>query len=319
MRFIRLDPETRGTVASCLLLVTGQERGPGHGIETRQQVTSPHSKFFGRRCGQAFLDSDTYPETNQLRLSFLPGLVSPGSSPPRHSVSPRPREALAAPARVRDAGSGTRRREGARRRPPQERRGLQLPSRPAAGSLPGPAPPPYLGRRSGSAELLSADQAAGRAPGPCRLPRRERCVGQRRRRRRLPAEFCLRVPASPEPAEGAEGPSRPGERMVIRVFLASSSGFVAIKKKQQDVVRFLEANKIEFEEVDITMSEEQRQWMYKNIPPEKKPAQGNPLPPQIFNDDQYCGDYDSFFESKESNTVFSFLGLKSQLASKAEP
>ena len=53
-----------------------------------------------------------------------------------------------------------------------------------------------------------------------------------------------------------------------------------IKKKQQDVVRFLEANKIEFEEVDITMSEEQRQWMYKNIPPEKKPAQGNPLPPR---------------------------------------
>ncbi|KAL6046227.1 hypothetical protein STEG23_000392, partial [Scotinomys teguina] len=88
-----------------------------------------------------------------------------------------------------------------------------------------------------------------------------------------------------------------------------------IKKKQQDVVRFLEANKIEFEEVDITMSEEQRQWMYKNIPPEKKPSQGNPLPPQIFNGDRYCGDYDSFFESKESNTVFSFLGLKPRPAS----
>lgn len=102
------------------------------------------------------------------------------------------------------------------------------------------------------------------------------------------AEFCLHIPASPEPAK-AEGQSLPGERMVIRVFISSSSGFVAIKKKQQDVVRFLEANKIEFEEVDITMSEEQRQWMYKNIPPEKKPAQGNPLPPQIFNDDQYCG------------------------------
>ncbi|XP_037678244.1 SH3 domain-binding glutamic acid-rich-like protein 2 [Choloepus didactylus] len=107
--------------------------------------------------------------------------------------------------------------------------------------------------------------------------------------------------------------------MVIPVFIASSSGFVAIKKKQQDVVRFLEANKIEFEEVDITMSEEQRQRMYKNIPPEKKPTQGNPLPPQIFNGDRYCGDCDSFFESKESNTVYSFLGLKPQLASKAEP
>eukprot|EP00069_Balaena_mysticetus_P003125 bmy_04175T0 len=111
----------------------------------------------------------------------------------------------------------------------------------------------------------------------------------------------------------------PGERIVIRVFIASSSGFVAIKQQQQDVVRFLEANKIESEEVDITMSEEQRQWMYKNIPPEKEPAQGNPLPPQIFNGDRYRADYDSFFASKESNTVFSFLGLKSQLASKAEP
>uniref|UniRef100_A0A8C9LR53 SH3 domain binding glutamate rich protein like 2 n=1 Tax=Piliocolobus tephrosceles TaxID=591936 RepID=A0A8C9LR53_9PRIM len=96
----------------------------------------------------------------------------------------------------------------------------------------------------------------------------------------------------------------------------TDQGPVGIKKKQQDVVRFLEANKIEFEEVDITMSEEQRQWMYKNVPPEKKPTQGNPLPPQIFNGDRYCGDYDSFFESKESNTVFSFLGLKPRLASK---
>ncbi|KAL6066564.1 hypothetical protein STEG23_016519 [Scotinomys teguina] len=107
--------------------------------------------------------------------------------------------------------------------------------------------------------------------------------------------------------------------MVVCVFVASSSSFVAIKKKQQDVVRFLEANKIEFEEVDITMSVEQRKWMYKNIPPEKKPSQGNPLPPRIFNGNRYCGDYDSFFESKESNTVFSFLGLKPRPASTAEP
>uniref|UniRef100_A0A8C6XIH3 SH3 domain binding glutamate rich protein like 2 n=1 Tax=Naja naja TaxID=35670 RepID=A0A8C6XIH3_NAJNA len=106
--------------------------------------------------------------------------------------------------------------------------------------------------------------------------------------------------------------------MVIRVFVASSSGSVAIKKRQQDIVRFLEANKIDFEEVDITMSEDQRRWMYKNIPQDKLPAQGNPLPPQIFSNDEYCGDYDSFFESKESNTVFTFLRLKSNLASQGE-
>ncbi|XP_064411471.1 SH3 domain-binding glutamic acid-rich-like protein 2 [Latimeria chalumnae] len=108
--------------------------------------------------------------------------------------------------------------------------------------------------------------------------------------------------------------------MVIRVFIASSSGSVAIKKRQYDVVGFLEANRIEFEEVDITMSEEQRLWMYKNIPNEKLPAKGNPLPPQIFNGNQYCGDYESFFESKENNTVFLFLGLKPRPASQeAEP
>ncbi|XP_039603696.1 SH3 domain-binding glutamic acid-rich-like protein 2 isoform X1 [Polypterus senegalus] len=101
--------------------------------------------------------------------------------------------------------------------------------------------------------------------------------------------------------------------MVIRIFVASSSGSLAIKKRQQDVVRFLEANKISFEEIDITMLEDQRMWMYKHIPKECLPTQGNPLPPQIFNDDQYCGDYDAFFESKENNTVDSFLRLNAHL------
>ncbi|KAF2988352.1 hypothetical protein EK904_001863 [Melospiza melodia maxima] len=122
-------------------------------------------------------------------------------------------------------------------------------------------------------------------------------------------------------------PGRCGELGALGVGRAREALCVRIKKRQQDVVRFLEANRIEFEEVDITMSEEKRQWMYKNIPEDRQPAQGNPLPPQIFSDDQYCGheassppppmkDYDGFFESKESNTVFSFLGLKPTLASK---
>ncbi|KAG1961055.1 SH3 domain-binding glutamic acid-rich-like protein [Pimephales promelas] len=77
--------------------------------------------------------------------------------------------------------------------------------------------------------------------------------------------------------------------MVIRVYIASSSGSVAVKKHQQAIVGFLEANRISFEEVDITMLEDQRFWMYRNIPEEKRPKEGNPLPPQIFNGDDYCG------------------------------
>ncbi|XP_047243159.1 SH3 domain-binding glutamic acid-rich-like protein 2 isoform X2 [Girardinichthys multiradiatus] len=99
--------------------------------------------------------------------------------------------------------------------------------------------------------------------------------------------------------------------MVIKVYIASSSGSVAVKKHQQAVVGFLEANRINFQEVDITMLEEQRLWMYRNIPKEKKPEKGNPLPPQIFNEARYCGDYEDFFQSKENNTVFAFLGLSS--------
>ncbi|XP_056260470.1 SH3 domain-binding glutamic acid-rich-like protein 2 isoform X2 [Seriola aureovittata] len=77
--------------------------------------------------------------------------------------------------------------------------------------------------------------------------------------------------------------------MVIKVYIASSTGSVAVKKHQQAVVGFLEANRISFQEIDITMLEEQRLWMYRNIPRDKKPEKGNPLPPQIFNEDRYCG------------------------------
>uniref|UniRef100_A0A3P8UMT4 SH3 domain-binding glutamic acid-rich protein n=1 Tax=Cynoglossus semilaevis TaxID=244447 RepID=A0A3P8UMT4_CYNSE len=97
--------------------------------------------------------------------------------------------------------------------------------------------------------------------------------------------------------------------MVIKVFLASSSGSTAIKKKQQDVVGFLEALKVDYTQLDIACNEDNRMWMRQNVPEEKKPANGIPLPPQIFNEESYCGDYDTFFEAKEDNTVYAFLGL----------
>ncbi|XP_066474898.1 SH3 domain-binding glutamic acid-rich protein isoform X2 [Tiliqua scincoides] len=97
--------------------------------------------------------------------------------------------------------------------------------------------------------------------------------------------------------------------MVIKVFVATSSGSTAIKKKQQEVVGFLEANKIDFKELDIACDEDNRKWMRENVPGEKKPQNGIPLPPQIFNEEQYCGDFDSFFCAKEENIIYSFLGL----------
>ncbi|KAM9577242.1 adapter SH3BGRL isoform 1-T1 [Trichechus inunguis] len=143
--------------------------------------------------------------------------------------------------------------------------------------------------------------------------------------------------------------------MVIRVYIASSSGSTAvrrvesppllfsytsvpscprtvklrfghicsktlntfkIKKKQQDVLGFLEANKIGFEEKDIAANEENRKWMRENVPEDSRPATGYPLPPQIFNESQYRGDYDAFFEARENNAVYAFLGLTAPPGSK---
>ncbi|KAM6933078.1 SH3 domain-binding glutamic acid-rich protein isoform 3-T3 [Xenentodon cancila] len=107
--------------------------------------------------------------------------------------------------------------------------------------------------------------------------------------------------------------------MVIKVFLATSSGSTAIKKKQQDVVAFLEALKVDYTELDIACNVDNRMWMRENVPEEKKPANGIPLPPQIFNDESYCGDYDTFFDAKEDNSVYSFLGLPPPPGSKEAP
>ncbi|XP_075856257.1 SH3 domain-binding glutamic acid-rich protein isoform X2 [Microcebus murinus] len=106
--------------------------------------------------------------------------------------------------------------------------------------------------------------------------------------------------------------------MVIKVFVATSSGSIAIRKKQQEVVGFLEANKIDFKELDIAGDEDNRKWMRENVPGEKKPQNGIPLPPQIFNEEQYCGDFDSFFSAKEENIIYSFLGLAPPPGSKVE-
>ncbi|XP_053942073.1 SH3 domain-binding glutamic acid-rich protein isoform X3 [Cuculus canorus] len=88
--------------------------------------------------------------------------------------------------------------------------------------------------------------------------------------------------------------------MVIKVFVATSSGSTAIKKKQQEVVGFLEANKIDFQQMDIAGDEDNRKWMRENVPGEKKPQNGIPLPPQIFNEERYCGETEKSDATEET-------------------
>ena len=75
----------------------------------------------------------------------------------------------------------------------------------------------------------------------------------------------------------------------------------------------LEGYHIEHEPIDITLTEnqEQRKWMqaHSQVDENVKPGT-NPLPPQIFHDDEYCGGYDGFHEAVEGNQLIEFLKLQ---------
>ena len=62
-----------------------------------------------------------------------------------------------------------------------------------------------------------------------------------------------------------------------------------MKKQQQHLQSTLESFKIDFENIDISCptNEEQKKFMRAN----SKTKEGStvPLPPQIFNEDDYCG------------------------------
>jgi len=97
--------------------------------------------------------------------------------------------------------------------------------------------------------------------------------------------------------------------MVVRVYVSSVSGNIEIKRKQDFVLTVLGSRKIAHEQIDIAdpSNEEKKIYMREHA----KPA-GNdkaPLPPQIFSDDQYCGNYDGFLDANENDDLKSFLKL----------
>ncbi|XP_070567499.1 SH3 domain-binding glutamic acid-rich-like protein 2 [Ptychodera flava] len=94
--------------------------------------------------------------------------------------------------------------------------------------------------------------------------------------------------------------------MVVKVYYSSVSSSKEIKKHQQAVFMVLEAKKIEFERIDISIDEESKNFMWSNS---KQPESGKPLPPQIFSDDEYCGNFDDFDEATETKKLRRFLRL----------
>ncbi|KAK3524834.1 hypothetical protein QTP86_007583 [Hemibagrus guttatus] len=71
--------------------------------------------------------------------------------------------------------------------------------------------------------------------------------------------------------------------MGVKIYYTTVTASREVKSQQAEVMRILESKNIQFELIDISVGGEVRNEM--------RTLSGNPsaAPPQIFNDDQYCG------------------------------
>lgn len=82
-----------------------------------------------------------------------------------------------------------------------------------------------------------------------------------------------------------------------------------MKKRQMKAQLIMESKGVEFKVIDIADpgSEDERRFMQKNA--SAKNNARNPVPPQFFNDEEYCGDYEGFDEANENDCLEEFLKL----------
>lgn len=97
--------------------------------------------------------------------------------------------------------------------------------------------------------------------------------------------------------------------MVVKVYISGISGNKEVKKRQQRVLMILDSKNVEYETIDITEpgKEMEKEFMQSNgIARDSK----YPLPPQIFNEDEYCGDYEDFDLANEMDELEEFLKVE---------
>jgi len=92
--------------------------------------------------------------------------------------------------------------------------------------------------------------------------------------------------------------------MGLKVYVSTVSSNLEIKKNQQKIEMILSSKGYDVQYIDVAASEEAKQRM--------RDLSGNPkaLPPQIFNEDQYCGDFEAFDNAIEDDNLEEFLKLK---------
>ncbi|KAM7338792.1 SH3 domain-binding glutamic acid-rich-like protein 3 [Alexandromys fortis] len=90
----------------------------------------------------------------------------------------------------------------------------------------------------------------------------------------------------------------------IKIYYASVSGSREVKQKQNEVMRIFDSYNIKYELIDITVSPQALEEM------RTKTGSPNAVPPQIFNGQEYCGDFDTFHYAKENKEILKFLKME---------
>jgi len=97
--------------------------------------------------------------------------------------------------------------------------------------------------------------------------------------------------------------------MVLKVYVSLISCSQEIKKNQQRTIMILESKGIPYVAIDITdpSQEEAKDWVIAAAAP--KEGQKVPITPQIFNEADYCGDFDQLDMANECDTLGEFLKM----------
>uniref|UniRef100_A0A182QKW9 SH3 domain-binding glutamic acid-rich-like protein n=1 Tax=Anopheles farauti TaxID=69004 RepID=A0A182QKW9_9DIPT len=100
-----------------------------------------------------------------------------------------------------------------------------------------------------------------------------------------------------------------------RLTLATRLARNRVKKRQQRVTMIMDSKHIEYTVIDITEpgKESEKDFMQTNAQHKgctiSDPNPRHALPPQLFNDTEYCGDYDDFDLANEVDNLEVFLKL----------
>merc|ERR1711902_43938 len=109
--------------------------------------------------------------------------------------------------------------------------------------------------------------------------------------------------------EGEPAPAPAAPAPVIKIFISGNSGSKEITNSQHRIIMILKSLGIPMDCVDISAPgmDDQRDLMRASA--KKKEGQRHALPPQIFNGEKYCGDYDDFDVANEDDELEEFLGI----------